>query len=106
MLYIVREIYKCAPIVLLLVVVGCGSGSSGYPCGATECGARQFCMAPDGICAASGGVCTEVGDVCPELYAPVCGCDGVTYASRCVATGHRMSIASEGECAASTAQQE
>jgi hypothetical protein len=37
--------------------------------------------------------------MCPDIWAPVCGCDGNTYANGCVAAGARINVAYEGECA-------
>lgn len=39
-------------------------------------------------------------------YAPVCGCDGVTYGSRCTAFGRGVSYRSVGECDPSPSQQQ
>jgi hypothetical protein len=38
------------------------------------------------------------GCACPLIYAPVCGCDGVTYGNSCVAACHNIFITSPGEC--------
>ncbi len=36
--------------------------------------------------------------VCIEIFQPVCGTDGVTYANACLAGCASVDIASEGEC--------
>jgi len=36
--------------------------------------------------------------VCYEIYAPVCGCDNVTYSNDCYAECHGISEYTEGEC--------
>lgn len=38
------------------------------------------------------------GRVCPGIYDPVCGCDGRTYSSACVAGAEGMPVQREGEC--------
>ena len=72
-------------------------GSRGLP----ACAEDQYCDFPDGSrCGAddSGGVCQPRPQICPAIFDPVCGCDGQTYSSACVAAGNGVDVASEGEC--------
>jgi hypothetical protein len=58
------------------------------------------CRYPDGTCGAYGehGRCIELSasEVCPA--SPVCGCDGVTYVTRCAAAGVGVHVAHPGRC--------
>jgi hypothetical protein len=64
-----------------------------------ECAARLYC-AYKADCGATdaGGVCRKKPVVCTKIYAPVCGCDGKTYASACTAAAAGASVAKKGEC--------
>ncbi|MCJ8499947.1 Kazal-type serine protease inhibitor family protein [Desulfatitalea alkaliphila] len=63
-----------------------------------QCGAEAYCFFRE--CALETGVCQprpQVSD-CPRLWEPVCGCDGETYANRCIAAARGASIDYPGEC--------
>ena len=47
----------------------------------------------------NGRTCTPSGQqVCIELYDPVCGCDGKTYPTKCVAFRSGINVAKTGKC--------
>jgi hypothetical protein len=71
-------------------------GTRGVP---GECAEGLFC-AFDKNCGADdrGGTCKVKPKMCTKIYSPVCGCDGQTHASACVAESNGTSVASQGEC--------
>lgn len=72
----------------------CG-GITGIECSSAD----EFCRLPVGQCCCDNlGVCTPIPQACPDIWAPVCGCDGVTYGNPCEAAAASVSIAHEGEC--------
>lgn len=64
------------------------------------CAAGTFCRFEAGTCDQPDreGTCTETPDACPEIFAPVCGCDGITYPNSCSADVAGVSIDFDGEC--------
>lgn len=44
-------------------------------------------------------VANEVADIaCYEIYAPVCGCNGITYPNDCYAISYGITQFTSGEC--------
>lgn len=77
---------------------------TGVPCGpATDCGIGLYCHTPDGMCSGTGS-CerADPGATCPGVYAPVCGCDGVTYNNPCDAARNGTAVDTSAVCAGTT----
>lgn len=61
----------------------------------------DYCAMDDGACtnmADAAGTCTTAPEICTREYRPVCGCDGQTYATKCVAASSRVNVAYNGPC--------
>jgi hypothetical protein len=44
------------------------------------------------------GTCIAIPQICATIWAPVCGCDDVTYGSECKANAMQVDIKHQGEC--------
>lgn len=79
------------------VAISYAGNCTGDPCVAdSDCYAHQFCQR-DGDCNGQG-VCEVKADACLEKSSPVCGCDGETYESPCMAHVFGVSVDSPENC--------
>jgi hypothetical protein len=78
--------------------------SGGNECGglsAKGCDDGQFCNFSEDATCGSGdqtGTCEDLPETCDTVYAPVCGCDEVTYGNECDAHAKGVSVAKDGAC--------
>jgi hypothetical protein len=90
----------------LAAAAGVGVAATGPCAGALACGAGgpscatgDFCKRPDGTCGDVAGTCTPIPTSCPAVVDPVCGCNGTTYSSACVADAAGVTVDGAGPCA-------
>jgi hypothetical protein len=87
---------------------GNGAGGSGAT-GGKACGARagDTCAASEYCAYQAGQYCGQADAeafckprpmVCTDLYAPVCGCNGITYANPCAAAADGSGVYASGVC--------
>lgn len=61
-----------------------------------QCAANEYCASAEGSC--GRGICQSRPSFCPDDYEVLCGCDDVTYFSRCEAARAGANIAETGAC--------
>lgn len=67
----------------------------------SNCKDNEFCMFANGTCESNPdnkGECTIKPEMCGAVYEPVCGCNGYTYGSECIAFAVGVSIQAAGAC--------
>jgi hypothetical protein len=84
--------------------VGCTKRACIKTCGGlqgAQCAKGQYCeFAADAQCGAADqtGTCQPPPEAWDTQYAPVCGCDDVTYSNACEAARAGHSVLRKGEC--------
>ena len=65
-----------------------------------QCGRGERCEHPAGSCRIADveGICEPIPEICNRIFAPVCGCDGMTYGNDCERERAGAQLAYEGQC--------
>lgn len=78
------------------------TGPSVSACGDAECSAAEWCDYSDNACGEKGSfgdaTCEPRPEGCGDIYAPVCGCDGLVHSNDCDVTAVGIDVSSEGDC--------
>lgn len=94
----------------LLLLAGCPKhGPNGNPPDGKVCGGLLGKLCPDGqYCryaadancgiADATGICQPKPETCTVEYIPICGCDGKTYGTPCMAAQAGVSVKHDGPC--------
>jgi len=63
----------------------------------TDCMSGEYCAKTESACDDTG-VCDPMPDSCPGILSPVCGCNGNSFASECLANLKGVSVDRAGPC--------
>jgi len=63
----------------------------------SDCKMGYFCRKAAKQCSASG-TCDMIPRFCTKEYAPVCGCNGLSFGNKCMAASNATNVASDGSC--------
>lgn len=89
-----------------VAVQSTGACTPGPACGGTisaTCGTDEFCRTVAGNCSGTiPGTCESMPMVCSDRFAPVCGCNGVTYDNGCLADAAGVGVDHAGLCEGSS----
>lgn len=92
-----------AVIGLLSALPGAGAAKLGERCdgfAGGRCAPGLWCDRDAGQCGAPDrpGTCVRVRQLCFQLYRPVCGCNGNTYANECHRIRAKVAKKHDGKC--------
>jgi hypothetical protein len=93
--------YPCDPILVCRAQLEASQGDACGSRGLSPCGEGLFCEYPErAACGETDrpGTCLVAPEACLEIYQPVCGCDGQTYANSCLASAAEASVRHTGAC--------
>ena len=86
-----------AILLLCLFLSSLLQGCANQPCqDNSDCLPGLYCEKAVADCEGEG-LCRETPEMCTMIYAPVCGCDGITYANACEAAAAGVNVQDEGE---------
>ncbi|HNW16858.1 MAG TPA: hypothetical protein PLD55_12510 [bacterium] len=63
-----------------------------------DCEGDEMCVKEIGRCTDSWGKCEKIPEDCEAVDEPVCGCDGMSYANKCIAMQNAQNIKHNGVC--------
>jgi Kazal-type serine protease inhibitor domain len=92
-----------AALSLLASADGASSAKLGERCGGIagpRCAEGLWCDLAPGMCHVADitGSCAGASEVCAEIFQPVCGCDGRTYANDCLRKSKQVQLSHRGRC--------